>query len=109
MHSTIDPVRMFSKLEASKLMGIGKKTLQELIDTGKLGVIHVGASYKIAYGEILSFIKSYTQYNKQEYTKNSSESDEAQSEKNTIETNSKNILDKLKGELLNGKRISKRK
>lgn len=61
-YTVIDPVRMLSKSEAAKLMGIGKNTLQNLIDSGKVGMIRTEQSYKISYGEILNFIKTYTQY-----------------------------------------------
>jgi excisionase family DNA binding protein len=50
-------LKLFSIAKTASLLQIGKDTLKNLIDEGKIGVIPVGKRRKIPYMEIIRFQK----------------------------------------------------
>ncbi len=53
-------VRLLSRLEAAKALGIGKSNLNELISEGRLGFISIGKRIFIPFKEIQNFIATNT-------------------------------------------------
>jgi excisionase family DNA binding protein len=53
-------LHLYSLAQAAKLLGIGRDTLQRLIDAGKIGIIQTLKRKKIAHSELERFIKEST-------------------------------------------------
>ncbi|MGA7720525.1 MAG: helix-turn-helix domain-containing protein [Ignavibacteriaceae bacterium] len=53
-------LRLFSKSQTAKLLGIGKEKLGKLLVSGRLGFIQIDDRIYIPYSEILNFIKENT-------------------------------------------------
>lgn len=48
--------KMYSKTETAKLLGLGKSTVAELINSGRLGFIQIGKRQMIPFCEIQRFL-----------------------------------------------------
>lgn len=53
-------IRLLSRSEAAKVLGIGKSNLSELISEGRLGFISIGKRIFIPFKEIQQFIDTNT-------------------------------------------------
>ena len=53
-------LRLFSKSQTAKLLGIGKEKLGKLLSTGRIGFIQIDDRIHIPYSEILNFIQNNT-------------------------------------------------
>lgn len=53
-------IRLLSRLEAAKALGIGKSNLSELINEGRIGFISIGKRIFIPFKEIQHFINTNT-------------------------------------------------
>ena len=89
--------------KAATLLGVGKQTLNKLINSGKIGVVMINQKSRISYHELERFITDNTLYQ-------STISDEIpftdevtiSAAKNCTEYNSTELFNRLKGELLHG-------
>ncbi len=55
-----EEVRLYTKTETAKLLGIGKTSLNELIISGRIGIISLGKRILIPFSEIVKFIENST-------------------------------------------------
>ena len=62
MQEEYSELKLFSKSQAAKYLGIGKEKLSALIQGGKLGVIDLEGSTKVPYIEIVRFLKQNLTY-----------------------------------------------
>ncbi len=53
-------LRLFSKSEAAKLLGIGRVKLGKLLSSGRIGFIKIEERIHIPFTEIVDFIKNNT-------------------------------------------------
>lgn len=85
------------------MLGIGRQTLNKLINSGKIGTVMVNQKHKIAYQELERFIAENTLYQSTS-TEELPFSDEVSisTTKKFTEYNSTELFDRLKGELLHG-------
>lgn len=72
--SDIQEIGLLSISKAAKLIGIGQDTLNNLIESGRLGYIQFNVHKKIPYLEIRKFIENNIVYEDPEY-KNSKKID----------------------------------
>ena len=49
-------LRLLSVSKAAKVLGISRSTLNDLINTGKIGIVKISKQRKIPFGEIEKFI-----------------------------------------------------
>lgn len=93
-------VSLLSISKAAKELHIGKEKLYELMNQGKIGWITVGKRMVIPFMEIIKFIEDNLTYNS-----SASTTDISKTKKQTIEFNSMDIFNRMKGDLSNGKYI----
>lgn len=55
-----EEVKLYTKTEAAKLLGIGKNNLNELINSGRIGIISLGKRIVIPFSEIVKFVEDNT-------------------------------------------------
>jgi excisionase family DNA binding protein len=96
-------ISLLSMSKAATLLGIGKQTLNKLINSGRIGVVVINQKSKIAYHELERFIAENTLYQ----STTSGEipfSDEVSisTTKKSVEYDSTELFNRLKGELLYG-------
>ncbi len=94
-------LQIYSLSKAATLMGIGKETLYQLIDQGRIGFIAFGKRKHIPYSEIIKFIHSNTVYNTTS-TDTLAWSEDKSSTKASIEFDCDLIFDQIKGKYCNG-------
>ncbi len=102
MMDTAEKLWLYSISEAAKKLGLGRNTLQRLIDAGKIGVIQILKRKKIAHSEIERFIKDNTalEQDSSEYG-SGVERILSKSNKNK-EVDSNEIFDVLRKEVIDG-------
>ena len=100
-------LRLYSKSETAKLLGIGKEKLGKLLSSGRIGFIQIEDRIHIPYSEILNFIKKNTVWHAQNNDKTKGQQHiKTKSRNNNSSENqfdSINIFNKLLQDNINGK------
>ena len=89
-------LKLFSISKAAKELHIGKEKLYELMRQGKIGWIRIGKRIVIPYMGIIKFIEENLTYN---VTETSLVNNKILNKNNTIEFNSMDIFNRMKGDL----------
>jgi excisionase family DNA binding protein len=98
--NTSHNLRLLSVSKAAKALGISRSTLNELINSGKIGIIKISIQRKIPFGEIEKFIIEGT-------TRAYKKSEEPITENKSIPTNiyTEKIFESMWKEFKDGKCI----
>lgn len=56
-------IKLLSKSAASKILKIGRDSLNKLINEGRIGIIKIGKNVKIPFQEIARFVNDSTERN----------------------------------------------
>lgn len=96
-----DDYKLISKAKAASFLSVGKKTLDDLLNTGKIGYIRIGNRKKIPLSELREFLERETTHD-EHYGGNSGFNENNEHRKHEENLSSETILQQIIEEQIYG-------